>query len=302
MAEKTAKTDSAATPAPLISVITATWNLVQSGRADSFKRMVECINSQSFREYEHIIQDGASDDGTQDLIKNVTADSDKVRFYSAPDLNLYDAMNKAAAHATGDYLLFVNSDDALVSADIFQNVADRLQQTNADYAFGRDVPISSDGQQQESARTNVKAVLQRMPFGHNSVFIRRSVFLKLEGHDISYPAGADYDLILRMIAQGYSGLDLEMPISAYWTRGVSADVDQVAKDRARTWKAFFETLDAGNGLSLAAYERCSRNGHLPVGVLFRVIRSADTTPPLRAAAWHSLAKSLKRSVQPWRFK
>ena len=93
----------------LISVITITYNA-----ATVIAPTLESLNDQSFRNFEHIVVDGASTDNTVALIREMSPDSSVV---SEPDKGLYDAMNKGMARARGKYLLFLNAGDSLHSCD-----------------------------------------------------------------------------------------------------------------------------------------------------------------------------------------
>ena len=66
---------------PKITIVTATYNLIKAGRKEFFKKCIETIYSQTYKNFEHIIIDGASDDGTLDLIKEIAPDQ---RLYRNP--------------------------------------------------------------------------------------------------------------------------------------------------------------------------------------------------------------------------
>ena len=285
---------------PSISVITVTYNLIEAGRRDSFERAAACVRAQDSEGQEHVIQDGASSDGTQGLIAELISGDPAARFVSEPDGGLYDGMNKAVARARGDYVLFLNSDDALAAPDVLRHVQAELAAHAPDFAYGATARRDDEGREHVARRTSLKAVLQRMPFCHNSVLIRRKVFLALGGHDTAFPVAADYDLVLRMVDAGYQGLRLDIPISLFWTRGVSADDDRVATDYARVWQRYFQGAKAAAGLTLEDYKRFYRQGHMPPGLLMHVLARAGAKPAMRRAALHGLGKSLRRGLQPWR--
>lgn len=285
---------------PTISVITVTYNLIEAGRADSFRRAVTCVREQGCSGLQHVIQDGASGDGTQELIREVIGDDPNTIFASEPDRGLYDAMNRAVARAGGDYVLFLNSDDALASADVLRQMQTQLQQHAPDFAYGATASQDDGGKAHVARRTNLKAVLQRMPFCHNSVLIRRSVFLELGGHDTALPVAADYDLVLRMVSRGYAGLRVDVPLSLFWTRGVSANDDKVALDYARAWQRFFQGCRSAASLTLDDYKRFYFQGHMPLRLMAEMLLRRDIAPAIRRAALHGFGKSLRRGLQPWR--
>ena len=95
---------------PLFSIITVCYNA-----APTLARTLESVDSQSCRDYEHIIVDGASTDGSQDLVAGMP--NELRRIVSEPDKGLYDAMNKGISLSKGSYLIFLNAGDKFHSAD-----------------------------------------------------------------------------------------------------------------------------------------------------------------------------------------
>ena len=92
---------------PLITIITVVYN-----NASHIQKTLNSIFSQKYKNYELIVIDGASNDGTLEIIKK---NKSKIDFWiSEPDKGLYDAFNKGMKYATGDYIGFVNSDDILL--------------------------------------------------------------------------------------------------------------------------------------------------------------------------------------------
>ena len=96
--------------APLFSIITVTYNA-----ADTLPATLASVKEQTCGMYEYIVMDGVSTDRTLKLA--IDAGIPRARIYSSPDKGLYDAMNKAMALATGQYLIFLNSGDAFHSPD-----------------------------------------------------------------------------------------------------------------------------------------------------------------------------------------
>lgn len=96
---------------PTISVITATYNA-----AKVLPSLIESLRAQSDRDFEWIVVDGASTDGTVDILRNA---GDVVsRWVSEPDFGIYDALNKALHMASGEYYLVVGADDLLTEGAI----------------------------------------------------------------------------------------------------------------------------------------------------------------------------------------
>ncbi|WP_282027547.1 glycosyltransferase family 2 protein [Ruegeria faecimaris] len=288
------------TDAPLISVITATYNLLSQGRQDSFREVIACMARQSCDRAEHIIQDGASDDGTVAFLEELTAGAPRTRVISAPDTGLYDAMNKGAEAAQGEYLLFLNSDDSLASDGILNTLADLLAESRPDFLYGSTLRKYEDGSESREKRMSLKAILQRMPFCHNSVLLRRDVFQALGGHDTQFRVAADYDLMLRLVATGYQGERTDEPVSMFWGRGVTSDIVKTAEDYARVWVQFYSGFNAARTLTQQDFFRFYRRGHMPANLMIELLRRPDTPVGIKLAARHSLWKTARRSVQFWR--
>ena len=98
-----------------ISIITINYN-----NAIGLEKTIKSVISQDFKDYEYIIIDGGSNDGSVDIIKKY---ADKIDFWvSEPDKGIYNAMNKGVSHAHGKYLNFMNSGDILYNNYVLRNI------------------------------------------------------------------------------------------------------------------------------------------------------------------------------------
>ena len=286
--------------APLISVITATYNLLSQDRQDSFREVIDCMARQRCVRAEHIVQDGASTDGTVAFLNDLTGNAPRTRVFSEPDGGLYDAMNKGAEAARGDYLLFLNSDDSLASDDVLNRAADRVGATRPDFFYGSTLRRFEDGSESCEKRMSLTAILQRMPFCHNSVLIRRDVFLAQGGHDAQFRIAADYDLMLRLLSEGFQGERTDDPISMFWSRGATSDDVATAEDYARVWMNYYSGYKAAQNLTQQDFVRFYQRGHMPAALILERLAKPGTSDAIKAAARHSLWKTTRRSVQFWR--
>jgi glycosyltransferase involved in cell wall biosynthesis len=110
--------------APLISVITVTFNAKKFIEA-----CIESVNTQNYKNIEHVILDGGSTDGTIDSLERL---NDKIGYWrSEPDKGIYDAMNKAVTYARGQWILFLGADDTLLPG--FSEMAMLLTDKNCVY-------------------------------------------------------------------------------------------------------------------------------------------------------------------------
>lgn len=111
------------TPFPTVTIATVTYNAEKT-----LPCTLESVAAQTYPHIEHLIVDGCSKDQTMALIhRYVDANTGKtcphdIRVIREPDKGLYDAMNKALEHATGDYIVFLNAGDRLHAPDTLQQV------------------------------------------------------------------------------------------------------------------------------------------------------------------------------------
>jgi len=107
---------------PTISLVTATFNA-----SNSLPTLIDSLCNQTDRDFEWVVADGASDDGTIELLKSVT--DIHVVISSQPDFGIYDALNRAVKNAKGDYYLVLGADDVLYPDSIasFRRIASNGQ-------------------------------------------------------------------------------------------------------------------------------------------------------------------------------
>ena len=122
---------------PVFTIVTVTLNCNAL-----LERTIESVLKQEFVDYEYIVVDGGSTDGSIDTIKryekNITSWS------SERDAGIYDAMNKAAAKAHGKWIIFLNAGDTFCSPEVLSTVADRLEGSDLDVLYG-DIMKMRDG-------------------------------------------------------------------------------------------------------------------------------------------------------------
>ncbi|MDF1823577.1 MAG: glycosyltransferase family 2 protein [Verrucomicrobiales bacterium] len=172
----------------LISVITVTLN-----PGDLLKATVDSVVSQSSNELEMVIQDGGSTDGSLEFIGDHAA----IKFLQEPDEGIYDAMNRAIARSTGDYLLFLNAGDCLASESVIADIAKLAESGgNPDLIFC-DYRNVANGREIQLPDRLDSISLFRARYCHQAVFFSRELFDRLGGYDISYLIRADLEFLYR---------------------------------------------------------------------------------------------------------
>jgi len=105
---------------PFITIITAALN-----SEATIKKTLESVRNQTFQDFEHIVIDGGSRDETLEILKKYD-NTYNLTWISEPDNGIADAMNKGIDLATGDYILFLHSDDYLVNSSVLKRASEYL--------------------------------------------------------------------------------------------------------------------------------------------------------------------------------
>ncbi len=183
----------------IISVVTATWNCA--------KTLPDCLTSvarQSYPRREHVIVDGASTDGTIDVI-NLYIDQ-IAKFKSERDKGIYDALNKGIQLATGDVIGFLHADDLYASDDALFKIAKAFEDPEVCAVYGDleyvcQQDISKVIRHWQSNPFNLKDLGWGWMPAHPTLYVRRDWYSKIGGFDVSYRIAADYFSILRLFTQ-----------------------------------------------------------------------------------------------------
>lgn len=180
--------------APKISIVTVSFNSVST-----IEKTILSVVEQDYSEKEYIIIDGASKDGTVDLIKKY---SDRVTFWSSePDKGIYDAMNKALDRVTGDWVIFMNAGDIFSDRTSLSRVFSNKNYEGVGVVYG-DINQYYEGFGSFVRRYN-DIEHSEVPYSicHQAAFTRANL-LKKYGFDTSFRICADAESFLRMFKDG----------------------------------------------------------------------------------------------------
>jgi glycosyltransferase involved in cell wall biosynthesis len=181
-----------------ISIITATRNSV-SFIADC----MTSISQQDYKKFEHIIIDGASTDGSVDIIKKLLRTNST--FISEPDKGIYDAYNKGISLSTGEIIGFLNSDDFYASSKVLTQIAEAFNDPAVCAVYG---DLEYVGQQDTSTvvrrwrgdQFNQKNLTFGWMPAHPTFYVRREWYSRIGGFDPNYKISADYLSILKLFS------------------------------------------------------------------------------------------------------
>lgn len=182
-----------------ISIITVVWN-----NKNTIKDAIDSVLSQTYKDIEYIIIDGASIDGTIEIIKSY---GDKInKFLSEPDKGLYDAMNKGIKLAIGDVVGILNSDDFYMNEYTIEKVVKEFKSKNCDSVYA-DLVYVRPGNLQKVVRYYDSSYFspEKFAYGwmpaHPTFFLKREIYEKYGVFKTDYKIAADYELLVRFLSK-----------------------------------------------------------------------------------------------------
>ncbi|MEZ0542767.1 glycosyltransferase family 2 protein [Fibrella arboris] len=180
-----------------VSIITVVFN-----GAATIAEAIESVLGQTYPHIEYIIIDGASTDGTQEIVARY---SDRIsQFVSEPDRGLYDAMNKGIQRATGDIIGILNADDLYRHTDIISRIVDTFSQQEADAVYGDLVYAQREAPDRvkrywQAGNYKPGAFLRGWMPPHPTFFVRATIYQRHGYFTTSLRSAADYELMLRFV-------------------------------------------------------------------------------------------------------
>ena len=248
-----------------ISIITVNLNNYQG-----LLKTMNSVLSQTSNDYEWIVIDGGSTDGSKEL---VSQHQEGIAYWvSETDSGIYNAMNKGIARASGEYLLFLNSGDFL-KKDCLQSAVPKLR---GDIMVGR-VESADTGKlsYQYEDQTFLFSQLYSYSFPHQASFIKRDLFNRYGMYEEQYKILSDWEFFIRVLLKE----DIQMQfvsdvISVVEDNGISQTDTRLFKKERK--KLIRETIpsylveDLESSLSL--HELCrSRIGKKLYSLLYRLL-------------------------------
>lgn len=225
---------------PLVTIITPTFNLLAAGREAFFAQMLQSIQQQSYPEIEHLIIDGASNDGTVTYVERLIAAKPNVRLLSEPDTGIYAAMNKGVRHAKGDMVAFMNTDDYYSSNSAMTDFVTALvTNPTAGYACGHVNVI--EGKRPWLFKAKFSRVFWEMPFCTQGMLARRELFTCYGGFDEKFRIVGDYDFVLRITKGRVRGIYLDKTFATFRAGGASSQRVQTRAEIGRALKTHVYT-------------------------------------------------------------
>lgn len=183
-----------------VSIITSCYN-----RAKTIRGAIESVLAQDYHDIEYLVVDGASTDGSVEIIKEYEGRIAKI--VSEPDHGMYEAINKGVRLATGDVIGLMHSDDFFYDSHVVSRIVEQLERTGADFLYGNGLFVNAE---------NTDKVVRKWIGGdyrlwkvrhgwlplHPTCYIRREVIEKRGLYNETYKIAADSDFLLRYLLGG----------------------------------------------------------------------------------------------------
>jgi len=241
-----------------LSIITINYN-----NAEGLRKTMESVLNQTSKDFEYIIIDGASSDGSLEVIQTFKLSNFQTfNSVSEPDSGIYNAMNKGIGMAKGDYIHFLNSGDWLVDEHVVEKMLDltpnpshkeRGKEGVCDILVGDVISIREDGKKRydKNSKSVSLYTFYRGTIQHTSAYIRRSLFDKYGLYDETLKIVSDWKWYLNVVVLNGAKVQFaDLFVTCFDRTGISST--QLDLDKAERRTVLEEMIPAS---ILADYDR-----------------------------------------------
>lgn len=209
-----------------ISVVTLTFNSEQT-----VAETVQSVLAQTYSNVEHVIIDNVSSDKTLEIVQELYQNSEReLKIVSEKDKGISDGFNKGIQAASGEVIVFLNSDDVYAEETVLENVAEAFEDPEVMFVHG-DMFFEDEDYGSNRRRPLFCELGYGMPFNHPTMFIRRTLYEQVGVFDLSYRYAMDFHLVCRMYASPsvckYKGKYIQEPCLVRMKAGGISDVQEL---------------------------------------------------------------------------
>lgn len=207
----------------MITIVTITYN-----PGDLLEKTIDNILSQTCHDFEYIIVDGSSNDGTVDVIRKkeieIKSKSIDFKWISEPDKGIYDAMNKGLKMASRKYVWFINAGDLIADKNVVQKVYEKIGDSNPDFIYGEtnivDINDNIIGKRRLKAPEYLtwKSFKWGMLVCHQSMIVKKSI---APLYDLKYKHSADVDWSIKCLKNSKEIYNTHLVLSHFLEGGDS---------------------------------------------------------------------------------
>lgn len=220
-----------------ISVITINYN-----EKEGFEKTIESVLNQTYQDFEFIIIDGGSTDGSRNVIDKY---KDRISYWvSEPDKGVYSAMNKGIRGATGEFVIFMNGGDIFANSEVLEKVESNLI-NEFDIYYGDNYNSRHEKHKRilEYPEKLDFAFFYSKTISHQSTFIRRKLFDDHFYYNEDYKIASDWEFFIYTICyKNVPYKHLENIISIFDCNGISYNpkfVGIIQEERNKTLQKYF---------------------------------------------------------------
>lgn len=198
---------------PLITIITVVYN-----SPVLLEQTILSILNQEYENVEYIVIDGGSNDvSTLEVLKQY---NHLIDFWvSEKDNGIYHAMNKGISLSSGDFIAFLNAGDTYCSNNTLSQISSLLSK-DFDIIYGDRFYIDGSNNKTFQAARHISTIFNRMPFCHQSTFVRKTIFKKITFNEF-YKFAADYLLFIEFYKAGFRFHKIDLPVCNFLHGGAS---------------------------------------------------------------------------------
>jgi glycosyltransferase involved in cell wall biosynthesis len=200
------------------SIITINYNDKRG-----LEKTLKSLQSQTFRDYEHIVIDGGSTDGSVEVIERYAANI--AYWVSEPDRGIYNALNKGLKHVHGEYVNCMNSGDMFATPYVLQQIVDEKIPEQTGIIYGDTIFAEPDGRQTYQVPDpfwQSREYIHGMGICHQSIYVRRDLAQSHPYDEHMYRILADFDAIQRIYSEGASTYYIPKPFTIFDRCGLSS--------------------------------------------------------------------------------
>lgn len=193
---------------------------INRNNAEGLEKTLKSVASQTYKDFEYVVVDGASTDGSVEVIKQYESKFANLKWLSEPDSGIYSAMNKGLRMATGDYVQILNSADCLAAPSVTLRMLTALEQGDfPSVLYGNMIKCFPNGQKLiDKCFAGGEITMLGMYTGtlnHDPAYIRRDLFEKYGYYDENLKIVSDWKWYLQAIVLGgekplYTDIDVTL--------------------------------------------------------------------------------------------
>jgi len=174
---------------------------------DGFLATKKSILNQSYSNFQWVVIDGGSTDGTSKEVVALSSINRNIKYITEKDEGIYDAMNKGIGLALGRYILFMNAGDQFSNDEVLSNVAEIVREDLVDIVLGGATLVFRNGRGVYRKPRDISYIWHGLPASHQAIYFKRTL---VDGalYDTAYNVCGDYYLLCEIVRKSNMGLSI----------------------------------------------------------------------------------------------